>query len=51
MVPQECLAEKLEMKSATNVGQRLRRLDGRSAIKKVPEDLKHFLEEADAPNS
>jgi len=35
--PQEWLAEKLEMKSATNVSQQLRRLDGRSALKKVPE--------------
>jgi hypothetical protein len=29
------------------VSQQLRRLDGKSAIKKVPEELKQFLEEAD----
>lgn len=51
VVSQEWLAEKLEMKSAANVSQQLRRLDGEAAIKKVPEDLKHFLEEADGPNS
>ncbi len=47
----EWLAEKLAMKSAANVSQPLRRLDGKAAIKKVPEDLKHFLGEADATNS
>ncbi|MBK8039661.1 MAG: hypothetical protein IPK22_21400 [Verrucomicrobiaceae bacterium] len=47
----EWLAEKLEMKSATSVSQQLRRLAGKSAIKKVPEDLKHFLEEAGVTNS
>lgn len=51
VVSQEWLAEKLAMKSAANVGQQLRRLDGRSAIKRVPEELKHFLAEADAMNS
>ncbi|MBE7497729.1 MAG: hypothetical protein HS117_22525 [Verrucomicrobiaceae bacterium] len=51
VVSQEWLAEKLEMKSAANVSQQLRRLDVKAAIKKVPEDLKHILEEADAPNS
>jgi hypothetical protein len=39
------------MKSAANVSQQLRRLDGKAAIKKVPEELKHFLEKADATNS
>jgi hypothetical protein len=36
---------------AANVSQQLRRLDGNAALKKVPEELKHFLEEADAANS
>lgn len=48
---QEWLAAKLVMKSAANVSQQLRRLDGKSVIKKLPEELKHFLEEADATNS
>jgi hypothetical protein len=48
---QERLTGKLGMKSAANVSQPLRRLDGKSALKNVPEDLKHFLEEADATNS
>jgi hypothetical protein len=39
------------MKSAANVSQQLRRLDVKAAIKKVPEELKHFLEESDATNS
>lgn len=39
------------MKSAANVSQQLIRLDLKAAIKKVPEELRHFLEEADAPNS
>jgi hypothetical protein len=39
------------MKSAANVSQQLRRHDGKAAIKNVSEDLKHFLEEADATNS
>ena len=51
VVSQEWLAAKLEMSSAANVSQQLRRLDGKSALKKVPEELKHFLEEADATNS
>lgn len=51
VVSQEWLAERLEMKSAANVSQQMRRLDVGTAIKKVPEELKHFLEEADAPNS
>ena len=33
------------------VSQQLRRLDVKTAIKKVPKELKHFLEEADATNS
>ena len=49
--PQEWLAEKLEMKSAANVSQQLRRLDVKAALKNVPEELKHFLEEADATNT
>lgn len=48
VVSQEWLAEKLVMKSAANVSQQLRRLDVKAAVKKVPEDLKSFLEEADA---
>jgi hypothetical protein len=36
---------------AANVSQQLRRLHGKSALKKVSEELKHFLEEADATNS
>jgi REP element-mobilizing transposase RayT len=51
VVSQEWLAEKLAMKSAANVSQQLRRLDRKAAVKKVPEDLKSFLEEADTPNS
>lgn len=39
------------MKSAANVSQQLRRLDGKAAIKKVPEGLKPFLEQVDAPNT
>jgi len=48
VVSQKWLAARSEMKSAANVSQHLRRPDGKSAIKKVPEELKHFLEEADA---
>ncbi len=51
VVSQEWLAERLEMKSAANVSQQLRRLDLKAAIKKVPEELKRFLEEAHARNS
>ncbi len=47
---QEWLTAKLEMSSAANVSQPLRRLDGKSALKMMPEDLKHFLEEAHAKN-
>ena len=48
VVSQEWLAEKLAMKSAANVSQQLRRLDVNEALKQVPEELKRFLEEADA---
>ena len=48
VVSQKWLAARLKMKSAAKVSQHLRRPDGKSAIKKVPEELKHFLEEADA---
>ena len=44
----------LVMKSTVPHGgmsQRLRRLDGKDTLKKVPEELKHFLEEADVTNS
>ena len=51
VVSQEWLAEKLEMKSAANVSQQLRRLDGEAAIKRVPEELKRFLETTDVTNS
>lgn len=47
----EWLAEKLEMKSAANVSQQLRRHDVKAAIKKMPDELKHFLAEADATNT
>ncbi len=50
VVSQEWLAEKLEMKSAANVSQQLRRLDVKTAVKKVPDEMKHILEEADATN-
>jgi len=51
VVSQEWLASKLEMKSAANVSQQLRRLDVQVAIKKMPDQLNHFLEEANATNS
>jgi hypothetical protein len=51
VVSQEWLAEKLAMKSAANVSQQLRRLDRKLAMREAPEELKHFLEEADAANS
>jgi hypothetical protein len=50
-VSQEWLVAKLKMKSAAKVNQQLRRLDVQAAIKKVPQDLKHFLEEANATSS
>ena len=34
---------------AANASQQLRPLDGKATIKKVPQDLKRSLEEADAP--
>ncbi len=43
VISQEWLAEKLEMKSAANVSQQLRRLDEKASIKKVLEELKHFM--------
>jgi hypothetical protein len=39
------------MSSAANGSQPLRRLDGRSALKKVPKELKPILENADATNT
>jgi hypothetical protein len=45
VVSQEWLAEKREMKSAADVSQPLRRLDGKAAMKKVPQERKHVLEE------
>ncbi|MDZ4401933.1 hypothetical protein [Prosthecobacter sp.] len=49
VVSQQWLAEKLHMQSEANVSQQLRRLDRKQAMKKAPEELKHFQEEADAP--
>lgn len=51
IVSQQWLAERLEMSSAANVSQQLRRLDRRKALAQVPEPLKHFLEEAEALKS
>lgn len=51
VVSQEWLAEKLAMKSAANVSQQLRRLDWQTAIRKVPEELKQLLQQADAKNA
>lgn len=42
---------KMQMNSAAKVSQPLRCLDERPAIKKLPGELKPFLEEANAPNS
>jgi hypothetical protein len=44
VVTQERLAAKLEKKSAANMSQQLRQLDGKSAITKMPEEFKHLLE-------
>jgi hypothetical protein len=44
-------AGKLGMQSATNVSQQIRYLDGKSALKKVQDELKHIPEEAEATNS
>ncbi len=41
----------MEMKSAANVSQQLRHRDWKAVIKLVPEDVNHFVEEADATNS
>ena len=49
VVSQQWLAEKLAMSSAANVSQQLRRLDRKRALGMVPETMKTFLEEADAP--
>jgi hypothetical protein len=51
VVSQDWLTAKLEMSLVANVSQQLRRLDGKSAIKKVPEELNYILEQADATNS
>ena len=51
VVSQGWLAEKLSMSSAANVSQQLRRLNRKEAMKKVPEELKLLLKEADAQNS
>ena len=44
---QEWLAEKLRMKSAANGSQQMKRLDRKRALDKVPEAMRHFLEETD----
>ena len=51
VVSQEWLAAKLEMRSAANVSQQLRRLDWKAAVRKAPKELRRFLEEAAATNS
>ena len=51
VVSQQWLVEELEMSSAANVSQQLRRLDRKQARAKVPEAMKQFLDEADAPKS
>jgi len=50
VVSQQWLAGKLAMSSAANVSQQLRRLDRKRALGMVPETMKTFLDEADAPN-
>ena len=51
VVSQEWLAEKLRMKSAANVSQQLKRLDRKRALGRVPEAMRHFLEETnDSPS-
>ena len=47
VVSQEWLAEKLRIKSAANVSQQMKRLDRKRALDKVPEAMRHFLEETD----
>jgi hypothetical protein len=32
------------------VSEKLRRLDGKAALKKIPDELKHFLAKINAPN-
>jgi putative transposase len=49
VVSQEWLAEKLVMKSAANVSQQMRRLERKKAMAAVPEALRLFLDETDAP--
>jgi putative transposase len=51
VVSQEWPAERLGMKSAANMSQQLRRLDGNAVLPKVPEELKHSLEKADVAKS
>ena len=51
VVSQEWLATKLARKSASNVNQQSRRLDGKPAINSMPEQMKHFQEEADTTSS
>lgn len=51
VVSQEWLAKKLARKSASNVNQQSRRLDGKPAINSMPEQMKHFQEEADTTSS
>ena len=51
VVSQEWLAEKLRMKSSANVSQQMKRLDRKRALGKVPEAMRHFLEESnDSPS-
>jgi hypothetical protein len=50
VVPQAWLAEKREMKSAADASRPLRSLDGKATMKKVPQERKHVLEEANATN-
>ena len=48
---QEWLPEKLRLKSAANVSQQMKRLDQKRALDKVPEAIRHFLEESnDSPS-
>ena len=47
VVSQEWLAEKRRMKSAANVSQQMKRMERKRALDKVPEALRHFLEETD----
>lgn len=47
VVSQEWLARELQMKSAANVGQQIRRLDRKSALKRVPKSLRTFFAQID----